>query len=62
MKLMYKKTMDCNSQMQLANPVTNRFGMVVFCHGEELTECVKEALVEMGIYQLEVLVPEKEAM
>lgn len=62
MKLVYKRTMDCDRHMKLANPVTNCFGMVVFPHGENMTECVKEALLEMGIYQLEVLVPETEAM
>ena len=53
--------MDCDRHMKLANPVTNCFGLVVFPHGEKMTECVKEALLEMGIYQVEVLVPETEA-
>lgn len=62
MKLAHKRTMDCDRHMKLANPVTNCFGMVLFPHGEIITECVKEALLEMGIYQVEVLVAETEAM
>ncbi len=60
MKLAYKKTVECNSHMKLAYPVTNCFGMVVFAAEEEISDCIKEALLEMGIYQLEVLIYDKE--
>jgi len=56
MKLVILKTVDCNARMKLASPVTNRFGMVLFSEGEEMTDYIKEALLEMGIYHLEVLV------
>lgn len=51
-------TRDCDACMKLAQGLTNPFGVVIFPAETPITPCVKELLLEMKIYSVDVLVEE----
>ena len=51
-------TRDCDAGMKLAKGLTNPFGVVIFPAETPITPCVKELLLEMKIYSIDVIMAE----